>query len=706
VSFHHFADPALAQPDYDLVKLADGTNVITSYTYDTTGRMTQKVMPKGNSGRTIDSSGNLGGTANTAYASTWTFWNPTDVAQTPTLCGPTTVVNQGGLLKTVQDAGLTAISTVYDGAGRPSMVTNALGSTYVCYDSEGRVTKDQSPSDDTPAVYAYDPAGARRISTDSTGTVTNEFDEMGRVKKSTDSFGNVSTYTFDADGNTATRTSMGYQTTYSYDVADELTSLSDPHGEAYTFSYDPRGMLHTTQYPNGTFSWIDYNYAGWPIAVYNRHGTLSTPPPPGAPYDANPIVDYSIGYTVDGKIREEDRIAGGLSAEDTLYTSYDNLGRLTQVTLPTGVARTYSFDLDSNRTSIVENGSTVATYSYSPIVLDQLSSVTQGGTTTFGYTSDGQQSSKGSDSMSWDGRGRMTGGTFGGVGVTYGFDASGQTRQRVSGSSTIRYVYAGGELIHETNASGTITASEIDGPPGTLNEYGGPPVSGKSRTYKYYDARGNLGAEADSNGNRMNAYTYDPFGAPLQTQPQNTTVQRWKGQYEKQYDTQSALIAMGARQYDPSIGRFLSVDPVEGGSINNYDYAGQDPINNSDLDGTYIPRDDSSPGTFTCTRSNRHWHRISSYHYGFHRYVERYPGEGITLIRNLIAKFAPVRFFLLTRIHFEMFSRCHNGRIQIEDRWTFEIKEGFVVDLWVYSQTVTQFSWSVYGILREEQWTL
>ena len=371
---------------------------------------------------------------------------------------------------------------------------------------------------------------------------------------------------------------------YGYDVADQLTSLTDARGDAYTFSYDVRGMLHTTLYPNGTFSWTDFNAAGWPTAVYNRHGTWTGSPPGTVPSDASPISDYAYTYNQDGKLASEVRSGGGLTTETTTYSSYDNLGRLGQLTLPTGVVRAYGFDLDSNRTSITENGSTVASYTYSSTVLDQLSSVTQGGTTSFGYTSDGQQNANGSDTMTWDGRGRMSGGTFGGTAVSYGFDAGGQTRQRVSGSSTIRYVYAG-DLAYLTNGSGTITTSDIAGPSGDLDEYAGPPAVGYTKTYKYYDARGNLGAEADSTGARTNAYTYDPFGLPLQTQPSNTTVERWKGQAGKQYDTQSSLIAMGVRQYDPSIGRFISVDPVEGGSLNNYDYAGQDPINNQDLSG-------------------------------------------------------------------------------------------------------------------------
>jgi RHS repeat-associated protein len=124
-----------------------------------------------------------------------------------------------------------------------------------------------------------------------------------------------------------------------------------------------------------------------------------------------------------------------------------------------------------------------------------------------------------------------------------------------------------------------------------------PPVAGASRAevakrrdhYLYYNGHGDLAAEADASRNPTGTpQTYDPFGAPLATQPANTTEHLFTGRWNKQYDTSSDLILMGARLYDPSLGRFLAIDPVEGGSLNNYDYAGQDPVNLYDLAGTNV----------------------------------------------------------------------------------------------------------------------
>jgi hypothetical protein len=45
---------------------------------------------------------------------------------------------------------------------------------------------------------------------------------------------------------------------------------------------------------------------------------------------------------------------------------------------------------------------------------------------------------------------------------------------------------------------------------------------------------------------------------------------------------------MGVRSYIPALGRFISPDPVPGGSANAYDYANQDPVNNFDLTGERV----------------------------------------------------------------------------------------------------------------------
>ncbi|WP_228771476.1 RHS repeat-associated core domain-containing protein [Actinokineospora iranica] len=63
----------------------------------------------------------------------------------------------------------------------------------------------------------------------------------------------------------------------------------------------------------------------------------------------------------------------------------------------------------------------------------------------------------------------------------------------------------------------------------------------------------------------------------------------WLGQHQRPHEHAGALsiVQMGARPYSPALGRFLTVDPVEGGSANDYDYVAADPVNSTDLDGKW-----------------------------------------------------------------------------------------------------------------------
>jgi RHS repeat-associated protein len=60
---------------------------------------------------------------------------------------------------------------------------------------------------------------------------------------------------------------------------------------------------------------------------------------------------------------------------------------------------------------------------------------------------------------------------------------------------------------------------------------------------------------------------------------------RYLGAKSRPAELPSGIIGMGARFYAPHIGRFLQVDPVKGGSCNDYEYACADPVNRVDLDG-------------------------------------------------------------------------------------------------------------------------
>lgn len=61
----------------------------------------------------------------------------------------------------------------------------------------------------------------------------------------------------------------------------------------------------------------------------------------------------------------------------------------------------------------------------------------------------------------------------------------------------------------------------------------------------------------------------------------------WLGSHSRPAEDGATIIQMGARPYLPAIGRFLSVDPVEAGTPNDYAYPA-DPVNEGDLTGLAV----------------------------------------------------------------------------------------------------------------------
>jgi RHS repeat-associated protein len=86
-------------------------------------------------------------------------------------------------------------------------------------------------------------------------------------------------------------------------------------------------------------------------------------------------------------------------------------------------------------------------------------------------------------------------------------------------------------------------------------------------------------------------FTYDPFGQTINGAPDNQIGlfdNGWLGKNQRPLEQQTglrAVIEMGARIYDSRLARFLSLDPVEGGTSNAYAYV-DDPINAFDQAGS------------------------------------------------------------------------------------------------------------------------
>ncbi|WP_259333662.1 RHS repeat-associated core domain-containing protein [Pseudomonas sp. FW300-N2F2] len=109
-------------------------------------------------------------------------------------------------------------------------------------------------------------------------------------------------------------------------------------------------------------------------------------------------------------------------------------------------------------------------------------------------------------------------------------------------------------------------------------------------TYFHNDISGTPMAATDAAGNLLWKENYKPYGDKLNRSAPSSSNKI--GYHGKAYDDATGLSYMGARYYDPVLGRFMGVDPVDFQtdnlhSFNRYAYANNNPYKYVDPDGRY-----------------------------------------------------------------------------------------------------------------------
>lgn len=185
---------------------------------------------------------------------------------------------------------------------------------------------------------------------------------------------------------------------------------------------------------------------------------------------------------------------------------------------------------------------------------------------------------QGATDYSWDYENRLTGIIYpDGTSDGYTYDGVGKRIQTNEDGKITNYLYDGLNVIIEQDNSGMTTANYVRGLGygGGIGSIISKQLSEGSKQYYYYDGIGNVINMADNASNVTQTYVYDAYGNVL-----NGEVPSPHGFSTKEYSLRSGLIHFGARLYNPTVGRFISKDPL--GMINGpnvYAYVNNNPIN-------------------------------------------------------------------------------------------------------------------------------
>ncbi|GGT45980.1 hypothetical protein GCM10010271_57640 [Streptomyces kurssanovii] len=388
---------------HQVIEVTDPLGAVTRYERDRFNRLLSQTDPLGRTARfTYDESGLL-----------------TTVVR-PDGREATAEYNQLGLPIRVVNPDRTAIRQKYDERGNRISVTSPSGTvTRYTYNDAGHVTAVTDGLGNTSRircntvglpVEVTDPLGATtRIDRDAFGravTLTGplgavtrlEWTPEGKLARRIDADGSEQSWTYDGEGNCLTHTdAMGQVSRFEYTHFDLMSARTGPDGVRYEFSHDHELRLTQVLNPQGLTWDYAYDAAGHLISETDfDNRTLSYERDVAGRLTARTdALGQTIRYErdeLDRIVRKDaagavttfaydftDQLAEAVNADATITClrdrygrlvsetvngrtmsfTYDELGRRTGRTTPTGAVSTWTYDAAGRRTSLTTSGRTL-----------------------------------------------------------------------------------------------------------------------------------------------------------------------------------------------------------------------------------------------------------------------------------------------------------------------------------------------------------
>lgn len=342
--------------------------------------------------------------------------------------------------------------------------------------------------------------------------------------------------------------------------SDLIAQVTRPNSITTTWSYEPHRNL-ITQVRNGNISSFGYtNDAIGNRISMSRTGTSFTEPD-------------IITYTYDSR----SEVIGATLNHDTTYNY------------------SYSYDPIGNRTVSDQNGSIL---SYTSNTLNQYTMINAEHPT---YDADGNMTLRNGWTQLWNGENRLKTAIKGTQRLEFGYDYMGRRiYKKLYDSESLIYdyhfIYNGYKLVEEVESKNFITNYYIWQPESVGLSI---PLSITTPIGTYYsniDANKNISELTDNTGATVAHYEYSPFGEQTVSIGPQAEINHFRFGSEY-FDSETTLIYYNYRYYSPSLGRWISKDPIEErGGQNLYNFIANNPLNKFDLYGLFDPSYDIPGG--------------------------------------------------------------------------------------------------------------